>query len=203
MEIHFSPGVKGRLELLQKDSRQPKDLSLGFSSSDGARTKISPDQPLKSPMWVKRLPATLGEGTVRQSNGTILGSKSTPTACVRRLSEPMISKRSNSEVQLKKQMPQKSLSSVQLVKMPKKSLRSIHESEPLGLQSHSDNSLDHTHLKKTGEDRGKLAEEDSEITNLGSANPQRGHVLFTTNGEESFSKTTHHGLEEKGTYLRT
>ena len=201
MEIHFSPGVKGPLELLQKDSRQPKDLSLGFSSSDGARTKISPDQALKSPMWVKRLPATLGEGTVRQSNGTILGSKSTPTACVRRLSEPMIPKRSNSEVQLKKQMPQKSLSSVQLMKQ--KSLSFIHESEPLGLQSHSDNLLDQTHSIKTGEDRGTLAEEDSEITNLGSANPQEGHVLFTTNGEDSFSKTTHHGLEEKGTYFRT
>ena len=135
-----------------------------------------------------------------QSNATILGSKSTPTV-LRKISEPMIPKRSNSEVQLKKQMPQKSLSSVQLMKQ--KSLGFIHESEPLGLQSHSDNSLDQTHSMKTGEDRGTLAEEDSEITNLGSANPQEGHVLFTTNGEDSFSKTTHHGLEEKGTYFRT
>ena len=198
VEIHFSPGVKGRLELLQKGCRQPKDLSLGFSSTDGAGTKISPDQASKSPMWVKRLPATLVEGTVRQSNATILGSKSTPTV-LRKISDPMIPKRSNSEVQLKKQMPQKSLSSVQLMKQ--KSLSFIHESEPLGLQSHSDNLLDQTHSIKTGEDRGTLAEEDSGIANLISANPQEGHVLFTTNGEDSFSKTTHHGLEEKGTYL--
>ena len=95
--------------------------------------------------------------------------------------------RSNSEVQVMKQ----------------KSLSSVFESEQLAMQSHSDNSLDQTRSIKTGEDRETLAKEDSEITNLGSANPQRGHVLFTTNGEESFSKTTHHGLEEKGTYLRT
>ena len=87
--------------------------------------------------------------------------------------------RSNSKVQLMKQ----------------KSISSVFESEQLILPSHSDNSLDQIHSIKTGED--------SEITNLGSANPQQGHVLFTTNGEESFSKTTHHGLEEKGTYLRT
>ena len=187
VEIHFSPGVKGRLELLQKGCRQPKDLLLGFSSTDGAGTKISPDQASKSPMWVKHLPATLVEGTVRQTNASTVGSKSTP-AVSRKMSEPTMSQRSNSEVQLLKKMPQKSLSS-------------IFKSEQHGLQSQSDSLLDHTPSKKTGEDRGKPAGEDSEIANFGSANPQQGCVVFTTNEEEPFSKTTHHGLEEKGTYL--
>ena len=187
VEIHFSPGVKGRLELLQKGCRQQKDLSLGFSSTDGAGTKISPDQVSKSPMWVKRLPATLVEGTVRQTNASILGSKSTPVLS-RKISEPTISQRSNSEVQLLKKMPQRSLSS-------------IFKSEQHGLQSQSDSLLDHTHSKKTGEDRGKAAGEDSEIANFGSVNPQQGCVVFTTNAEDPFSKTTHLGLEEKGAYL--
>ena len=178
VEIHFSPGVKGRLELLQKGCKQQKDLSLGFSSTDGAGTKISPDQVLKSPMWVKRLPATLVEGTVRQTNASILGSKSTPTV-LRKMSEPLMSERSNSEVQLLKKMPQRSLSS-------------IFKSEP---QSQSDNSPNHTHLKETEEDRGKTAGKDSKI---GSVNPQQGCVIFTTNVEDPFSNTTHHGLEEKG-----
>ena len=78
VEVHFSPGVKGRLELLQKGYNDSKEIPLGASSSTSSGTKSSLDEVSKSSMWVKRLPVNvelLVDDVIRQGH---LGSKSAP-----------------------------------------------------------------------------------------------------------------------------
>ena len=172
VEVHFSPGVKGRLELLQKGYKESKEFPLGASSSTCTVTKSSPDEVSKSSMWVKRLPVNLEmlvDDAMRQGNVPSLGSKSTPNMSLKNPG-PGRSLKSASEGQLP------------MLRSPKSPKKSQH------LDSHSQIQ---GHVSILQEDDEEILASKGERLNSHSQMPGHVSILQEDDKEKWVSKTEH------------